>query len=99
MSASIGPVPTARRDPASLRILSNNLARRILAQLASTPQCPLDLARSLGVHEQTVYYTIKQLHTAGIIQPIRKEPRGNFTATIYGLVAKTLIVPLVRSTS
>lgn len=61
----------------SFDILSNSVRHEILLLLAKQPLYPADLACALKLHEQKIYYHLKQLLNAGIIEVAeRKEVRG-----------------------
>ncbi|MBI4020653.1 MAG: winged helix-turn-helix transcriptional regulator [Candidatus Aenigmarchaeota archaeon] len=81
-------------DPKGLSILNNDLALKIIGELVKQPACALDIARSLGIHEQKVYYHIRKLDAAGIIQPARTEKRFGMTAKIYEAVSPVVATKL-----
>ena len=56
-------------NPSSLSSLSSELAMRVIKQLSNGPSCALDVARMLKIHEQKVYYHMRNLEKAGIIKP------------------------------
>jgi DNA-binding transcriptional ArsR family regulator len=61
------------------------LAIRILSLMAKQPAYPKELAEKLGVHEQKIYYHIRNLKKSGIIELVRKEERGGAVAKFYAL--------------
>ncbi len=65
----------------------SSLAQRILTQLAKRQSYPREIATTLRVHEQKVYYHIKQLERLGLVRVVRKEERGGTIAKIYELTA------------
>jgi DNA-binding transcriptional ArsR family regulator len=81
-------------DPKNLGILSNELTLRIIRELAKNSGCALDLARSLGVHEQKIYYHLRKLEGAGIIKLLRNERRFGMTAKIYDVVSPVVAAKL-----
>ncbi len=78
--------------PKLVSVVSNNLAYRILKELAKAPSCAMDIARRLGVHEQKVYYHIRRLEKAGLVKLIGKEQRLGMVAKIYDLSAQAVCV-------
>jgi len=81
-------------DPRKLNIFGSELAVRIVTTLAKNQGCAMDLARSLGEHEQKIYYHLRRLEEAGVIRKIRTEKRYAMTAKIYGLVSPTVTAKL-----
>ena len=64
-------------NPAALEILSNELRIKILKVLEKKPMYPAELAKELKLHEQKIYYHIKQMTNAGILEIVeKKEIRG-----------------------
>jgi len=61
------------------------LAERILFLLAKKPGYPREIASKLNVHEQKVYYHIRNLEKAGVIKVVRKEERGGAITKFYAL--------------
>jgi DNA-binding transcriptional ArsR family regulator len=76
------------KDPSVLRSVLNPLALQILESLWQKEAYPLELAKNLGVDEQKVYYHIRHLQKAGLIELVSKRE-------IKGAVAKyfTTAVP------
>ncbi len=61
------------------------IAARIMKSLADGDKYPKEISRELRVHEQKVYYHIKQLEKKGFIRVARREERGGALAKIYEL--------------
>lgn len=78
--------------PKLVKSVSSPLAQRILKRLAEKPSYPKELARLLNVHEQKVYYHIRKLQKAGIIQPIKTETRQGAVANYYALAQPSFAV-------
>jgi len=70
-------------DPESLKPLLSETSWSILKIIAQKPTYPAQIARQLGTQEQKVYYHIKQLKKAGIIEVERKEEQGGSLAKYY----------------
>jgi hypothetical protein len=70
------------KDPEPLKVLASKLGWKIFNAL-SEPQCPMDLAKKLGVHEQRVYYYIRKFKKNGLIRECRTEQRHGTIAKFY----------------
>lgn len=81
-------------DPTLLSALNNKFSLRIIKVLADNPSCPLDIARKLKVHEQKVYYHLKNLEKAGIVYTISSERRHGMIAKIYSVVSPVVAAKL-----
>lgn len=55
-------------DPKLFRVLSHPLRIKILETLSAREKYPLEIARQLGLNEQTVYYHIKILEKFGLVE-------------------------------
>ncbi len=66
-----------------IEILKNPLAIKILNVLSEKPACALDVARELKENPQKVYYYMKKLEKAGIIDFIGYEERTGGLAKNY----------------
>ncbi len=69
-------------DPAPLKVLTSGLGWKIFRRL-SKPACPMDLSKELSIHEQKVYYYIKKLREAGLIEELKTEQRHGALARFY----------------
>lgn len=74
-------------EPSNIKCLSNKLALDILKLLLKESSYPNLIAKKLGVHEQKVYYYIRQLQRAGLIVPIKEEKRHGAVCQYFGLAA------------
>jgi DNA-binding transcriptional ArsR family regulator len=70
-------------SPSSLKIIDHPIRLRILNLLAKSPMYPAEIAKELKMHEQKVYYHIKQMTNSGLLDVASKEE-------IRGTVAKRL---------
>lgn len=84
--------------PKHLKVLTNELAIKILNQLSKQPSCVMDIARKLKEHEQKIYYHIRKLEKAGIIKLVRKEERVGAIAKIYSVSHPFISVKLFDGT-
>ncbi|MBI2656198.1 S-layer protein [Candidatus Woesearchaeota archaeon] len=72
--------------------VSSELAQKILNLLAKEVMYPIDIAKALKVHEQKVYYHIRNLEKAGIIKVARKETKQGATAKFYSLAEPAFVI-------
>jgi DNA-binding transcriptional ArsR family regulator len=71
------------QNPSSLKLVEHGTRIKILKLLAQEPMYPAELAKRLRLHEQKVYYHIKQLLNANVLElKEKKEIRGT-TAKKY----------------
>jgi DNA-binding transcriptional ArsR family regulator len=64
-------------NPEALKIIDHPIRLRILKLLAKTAMYPAELAKELKMHEQKVYYHIKQMSNSGLLEIVdRKAIRG-----------------------
>ncbi|HIG98819.1 TPA: helix-turn-helix domain-containing protein [Candidatus Woesearchaeota archaeon] len=85
-------LPAVEIKPENAKSLSSGLAVRILQLLAEKPMYPIELANSLKVHEQKVYYHIRNLERAGVIRVVKQEGRQGAVAKYYGLEKPAVVV-------
>src|SRR3990167_8357481 len=72
--------------------ISSGLAQRILHLLAKEAMYPIDIAKALRVHEQKIYYHIRNLEKAGIIKIVKKETKQGATANFYSLTEPAFVI-------
>ena len=70
-------------DPKKLKPLVNETGWTIVKLLSAKPQYPAEIAKTLGMHEQKIYYHIKQLSNLGIIKVSRSEEIKGALAKYY----------------
>jgi len=70
-------------NPDALKLIDHPIRLKILKMLAKTPMYPAEIAKELKMHEQKVYYHIKQMTISGILAVVEKNE-------IRGAVAKKL---------
>src|SRR3990170_4400840 len=68
-----------------IKPMSSDLAWRVLQVLSDGENYPKEIARKLKVHEQKVYYHIRNLEKAGIIKVAREERRTGAVTKFYSL--------------
>jgi predicted transcriptional regulator len=75
-----------------LKNFSSELAQKILDFIVENPSYPSEIAKALKVHEQKVYYHIRNLENAGIIKIIKKETKQGAIANYYALEEPAFVV-------
>ncbi len=81
-------------DPKALSVLNSKIAMKIVKTLADTPCCAIDVARRLKIHEQKIYYHLRNLERAGIVYTISQERRHGMIAKIYSVVSPVVATKL-----
>lgn len=69
--------------PDSIKLIDHPIRLKILELLGEKPMYPAELAKELKMHEQKIYYHIKQMANSGLLDIVEKEE-------IRGTVAKKL---------
>jgi len=69
------------------RPAAGKVGQRILSLLASRPMYPAEIARSLGVYHQTVYYHMGRLERAGLVSRVSSEVIRGGEATLFALAS------------
>jgi Helix-turn-helix domain/S-layer like family, outer domain len=70
-----------------LKMILGKLSWKILSILNETTTYPLEIARSLGIHEQKVYYHIRKLEKSGAIVLDHQEKHNGAMAKYYRTVS------------
>ncbi|MDW8024150.1 MAG: helix-turn-helix domain-containing protein [Nitrososphaerota archaeon] len=90
-------------NPQHFKLILNKLSWEILAALSKREMYPLEIAKTLGVHEQKVYYHIRKLLKAGAITVVRREEKKGAvakyykaTSTAFGIELTEEYVPVKR---
>lgn len=81
-------------DPKNLSIFHNDLSVKIISEIAKDPQCAMDVAKKLNVHEQKVYYYLRKFKEVGIVKMTREESRYGMTAKIFSIVSPVIAAKL-----
>jgi hypothetical protein len=66
-----------------IKILSNNIAWKIIELLSSKPMYPAEVAKELKLYDQTVYYYIRKLARIGAIEQVGTRLIRGGTARLY----------------
>ncbi len=85
-------LPAKEIKPEDASTVSSGLAHKILNLLAKDTMYPIDIAKALKVHEQKVYYHIRNLEKAGIIRVVKKETKHGATANFYALTEPAFVI-------
>ncbi|MBI4448309.1 S-layer protein [Candidatus Woesearchaeota archaeon] len=85
-------IPTKELMLKQLKATGSDLASSILDKLAEKPAYPLQLAKELKVHEQKIYYHIKNLREAGIITIKKTISKQGASTNYYGLAEQSFFI-------
>ena len=88
----IKSLPAREIKFASLKTLGSDLAQKILKSISDEAKYPADIAKELKVHEQKVYYHIRNLEKAGIIKVAKRETKQGATANFYTLEEPAFVI-------
>lgn len=61
------------------------VGQKVIGALAQGPRYPAEIARSLGLHHQTVYYSIRRLEKAGLIDKVESQVIRGGEAGLFAL--------------
>ncbi|MBI5389778.1 helix-turn-helix domain-containing protein [Candidatus Woesearchaeota archaeon] len=86
--------PVQMVEPTSLKVFGNTLRRSILELLAKKPMYPAELAAKLKVHEQNIYYHLRQMQQAGLLDIAEKKEIRGTIAKKYKPTALSFAVSL-----
>jgi len=70
-------------DPARFKRVVNEQSWRVLKLLSDEPLYPAEIAKRLRLHEQRVYYHIRNLKQAGLISVVKEEEISGAIAKYY----------------
>ncbi len=76
-------LPAHEIKPEHAKSFSSDLAIKILKLIIRKQMYPLEIAKELKVHEQKVYYHIRNLEKTGAIRCVKEEERQGATAKYY----------------
>lgn len=85
-------LPVKEISPRDSGIFSSELAVKILKLLVKEPMYPIELAKKLKVHEQKVYYHIRNFEKAGIVIVAKQETKQGAMAKYYKLVQPAFLI-------
>ena len=81
-------------NPERLKAVLNKLSWEILKLLGEKEMYPMEIAEKLGIHEQKVYYHIKRLAKAGLIEVAKEERKKGAIAKFYKATSPSFGVEL-----
>ncbi|MBI2663822.1 S-layer protein [Candidatus Woesearchaeota archaeon] len=85
-------LPACEVDAKNAGSVSSELAIKIIKLLSSKPMYPVEIAKALKVHEQKIYYHIRNLHSAGIVKVVRQETRQGAVAKFYAVEKPAVVI-------
>lgn len=85
-------LPTKEINFSNLKNIGSDLAQKIIHCIVDKAKYPAEIAKELKVHEQKVYYHVRNLEKAGIIKVVKKETKQGAVANYYGLTEPAFIV-------
>jgi len=74
-------------DSQKLKMMLGGLSWKILTMLSNKEMYPVEIAKTLGIHEQKVYYHIRKLAKAGAITVVREGKKKGTIAKYYKTVS------------
>jgi len=99
-SGKIFSLSTKFLEPTQLKTALSPLAWKILKILSEKPSYPKEIGVKLKVNEQKIYYHIRNLEKAGLVEKVREEKRQGALAKFYTLTDSAftiLLKPLEES--
>jgi DNA-binding transcriptional ArsR family regulator len=78
-------------DPEALQVLGHPLRVQVLEALRQ-PASAATVARRIGQARQKVNYHLKELESAGLVEPVGERRVGNFVESIFRAVARSFLV-------
>jgi len=87
-------LPARPASEKQLKAATSHLARRILDELVKNPNHPRALAKLIKVHEQKVYYHIRKLEKARLIEVTKRLDLHGTTANVYGITSPAFVLAL-----
>ncbi|MCX8191545.1 MAG: helix-turn-helix domain-containing protein [Nitrososphaerales archaeon] len=81
-------------DPRHLKPLLNPIGWKILSLIAKRSMYPAEIAKTLGIYEQTIYYHIRRLEKAGHITIDKKENIRGTLAKYYRITSSAFGIEL-----
>tara|TARA_B100000315_G_scaffold252712_1_gene290047 strand:- start:660 stop:1592 length:933 start_codon:yes stop_codon:yes gene_type:complete len=85
-------LPACEIDAREAKSISSELAVKIIKLLTEKPMYPIELAKELKVHEQKVYYHIRNLEKAGIVKVVKEEGKQGAVARYYSVEKPAVVI-------
>lgn len=89
-------LPAQEIAPENAKNFSSDLAIKILKLLTKKPMYPIEIAKELKVHEQKIYYHIRNLERAGAIKVTKEEDRQGAVAKYYFVEKPAFVMRLAE---
>ena len=86
-------LPVLPISPGDAGCLGSELAAKIMERLSRKAMYPVELARELKMHEQKIYYHVRNLEKAGIIKVVKEESRQGAVARYYAAERPAVVIP------
>jgi len=90
--AEVTSLPAKEIKLANLKHLSSKVAHSILKELAKNASYPRELAKKMKIDEQIVYYHIRNLEKAGVIEVVKRERIQGSFANFYALTHPAFVI-------
>lgn len=87
-------LPAKFIEPRHARSALSPLAWKIMLAISEKPSYPKDIGKRLKVHEQKVYYHVRNLEKAGMIKVAKTENMHGVTAKIYDITEPAFALAL-----
>ncbi|MFQ6010366.1 MAG: helix-turn-helix domain-containing protein, partial [Candidatus Aenigmatarchaeota archaeon] len=87
-------LPAKITKPEHLKNALSPMAWKILTMLAEKPMYPKEIAKKLKLHEQKVYYHIRNMEKAGLIEKIHEQTKLGAVAKIYSVTDSVFALTL-----
>lgn len=88
----LSSLPAKEIDFSSIRSLSSELAQKILCMIVEDSDYPKRIAEKLNVHEQKVYYHIRNLEKARIIEITKTGTIQGASANFYKIIEPAFVI-------
>jgi DNA-binding Lrp family transcriptional regulator len=88
----LSSLPAKEISGRQLKSLGSELAQRIVSEIAKKAAYPRELAKKLKINEQKVYYHIRNLEKARIIEVIKTNTVQGAVAHSYSLVEPAFVI-------
>lgn len=90
----VASLPARELSFSQVKSLSSQLAQKIALEISKKPSYAMEIAKKLKVNEQKVYYHIRKLEKARIIEVSRTETIQGASANIYSVVEPAFVIKL-----
>lgn len=87
-------LPARELSFSQIKSLSSQLAQKIALEIAKKPSYAMEIAKKLKVNEQKVYYHIRKMEKARIIEVSRTETIQGASANVYSITEPAFVIKL-----